>query len=195
MASHRMINPPIKIYFDGFDSDTYRLGRSGWEVHATQDDYLRHIGFMLIHKKTGLYLETSKVRADLQAMAYDPQSLNLFIQKCEFRPTAMDRSTRIEFRGGNPYESYQHVDHIPQMVEFEFKSIEDFFLFQPKARKEIIVDPVDVAEMMKLILKKQNPKMQEIREKERKRTRREIGDMTQPKIVSHAEILSVSTED
>lgn len=78
--------------------------------------------------------------------------------------------SRMEIRVMDNLSAFNPIDATPQLnIQEKIKSIEDFMIFRPLDKaKELIVAPHEVNELMDMILKNQDPKQKEIREKKRK---------------------------
>lgn len=177
----RVINPSLKIYFAGFQSDTHTLCQSGWSLHTNEDAYTYKISIALTNHACGIILISSPLD-----IFYMREIGNNWagIEQLRFETKAFRADTEIITQD---FSKFNEVNSTPQYVETERHKLSDFFLFEPK--KELLVEPSTVQEMMSKILEKQNPKQKELREKHRRAVRREINRETE--LISHCQILSV----
>ncbi len=184
----RMINPNIRVFWAGFQSTTHELGRVGWRVEAYQQPEMRRLQLAFINKPLGLVGLSQMEEFDYMRY-HAPQSGYVDIQQMEIKCHMIPKEAQIAV--SHTMEGMFHaVNTEPDMVTSSVKSIEDLFLFQPK--KEILVEPSTIPEMMELILKQQSPKQKEIREKYRKTTKREIHKEEQKLIYTpHFEVASM----
>lgn len=183
----RLVNPPIDIFFAGFQANTYQLYQCGWEIHANQDQYENSLSLALSHKELGIILISPKLDYNYYQMAVAFQTrtpiYNLKFKTMPFQPDYRFYQQVLD----QNFDNFQNVSGKPEMISEKITCLEDCFLFKPKT--ELLVEPQTVQQMMDVILSKQSEKQKELREKHRKAVRREINRETE--IIQHCQILSV----
>jgi len=181
----RPINPSLEIYFEGFTSNLYTLGQAGWEVHANQDYMMNRISVGLTHP-SGLIIISRPIDFDFiqQANQYKYMSVPLAATEIKFEVKPFRPDSEIITQD---FSNFQVVESVPNYIQQKIVKLEDHFLFRPK--KELLVEPASVQDMMNEILKQQSVTQKELREKHRKAVRREIYRDTE--LISHCHILSV----
>jgi hypothetical protein len=183
--SHFM-NEPVRIDFAGFASDTYRLGRCGWQFalgDIDRSDY--HYGsrtpFGLHHKVLditayGYLRHRSGYHRDGEAIGIVDR---LSVTKTMFfnvAPGMMAMSLRetIPELADRVY-AHEHSIGLPVFSK----------LHERPEVQELIVEPMDVQRMLDLILQTQAPERQAMRQREARR------DGVQARQV-HAQIVSLA---
>jgi hypothetical protein len=107
-------------------------------------------------------------------------------------------ATKVTVNVMDDFSNFKAIDAQPQFLSgpaAEIKDIEDFGIWAlPMARsEEIIVDPHDVDQLLKMIRDMQLPEQEAIRERNRLRASREGMVMgSEPKQNFHAQILSIA---
>ena len=159
------MSPPCRVWFDGFESDTYTLQRQGWQLTMQQDWREGRLRLAMKHPSSGVTMLSEDTRHH-----FGP-SLDRFIDQNlpEFRVCRVNTGRDVvRYFGANPFAGYMPVDAMPQMVERTGK-MEDLLLFAaPKVRtEEIYVEPSSVDECLDLIKRLQSPRLAELRERDR----------------------------
>jgi len=156
----REINPVAKIYWDGWHSDTLSLQRAGWEFAFDQDPRTMSMQVLIRNPRLEIYGYSKSQRYDYERYLDQRVVPELQIQAmvCQLQSVATDIN----------FDAFQPVDATPEFIETSIQDISDYQIFQPTKAREIIVEPQDVRECLRLILEKQSPKQREIREKKAK---------------------------
>lgn len=192
---------PIPVYFAGFESDTQRLGRQGWELSMRQEMGFRGYELQMagrIGGENGLYFLTRPL-----AVEY-PHGTNLEIAR-RFAQTGFEvqhlapeiRARILPHAGGIDWaRSFSPVD--TQIQErFEDIDIRTFKYFKVvDQKKDLIVRPENVPELLDMILKIQAPEQEVLRARERSRENYEAyrsGNMfSEPKPAHQVEAQIIS---
>lgn len=179
MNSHRISSPKTKVLWAGWESDTFRLQQAGWQVSAEQDVASMNCRFAFKNANCRIYGLTNLVNyADM----YDAYRDGNFHR--QLPPLIIQyMASRMEIRLYDDLSKMQPIDTQPNLlINEEYKNIEDFMIFRPIGKaNEIIVAPQEVSQMLDLIIKQQNPKQKDLREKKRKEWRkftREVNDLS-----------------
>jgi hypothetical protein len=179
-----LINRPVKIHMAGWESDTFRLQKAGWQVSVEEmvDDYTLRIA--LKHPGLKLYAITNRTDCrHLRMIVHDPAGGNPFDVfelhvehlACEIR--VINYATHDNFANFRPIDATPRFEMDTHTKE---RSLDDFKIFRalPK-EKEIIIKPESVGELLAKIQSMQDPFQEELREKRRKEFRkmeREVED-------------------
>lgn len=161
----------MKVHMVGFESDTYRLQRNGWQISAEESYYDYTLRIAIKHPGLRLYGLSNKVdhrMTERNLLSHD-SGLEVMIE----RISAGDLQV-ITHIGASPVMSeFNPVDAEPHLSMTEPRSIDDFKIFRPLAKeKEIIVPRETVGELLQRIHLLQDPKQEELREKRRKEFRK-----------------------
>lgn len=163
----RTFNPICQVYFAGFESDTLRLQRAGWQLSMEQL-YDRNM-LRLAMKHEGARLHALSAPVSYQAMAL----LNPNYQQpvpIEFQIQYMASNMQFEIHPVRGSMSFAAVDAYPTFEEIKRVRFEDAIPFKPinHEASEIVIARESVPELMQRILELQDPKQAEIRQKLRK---------------------------
>ena len=192
-TDHRFLSTPMEVYWAGWQTDTLRLQQAGWELSAEQDIYRAAMRLGIRHQSAQMYGISSPVNLDYQRHYYEgSRAPNIPIQMAYL-------ATKVTVNVMDDLSNFQPIDATPQFVNgpaAQIKNIEDFGIWAlPMARsEEIIVDPHDVDQLLKMIRDVQLPEQEAIRERNRLRESREgLSVDHQPRQQFHAQILSIAS--
>lgn len=165
---------PLAIRFAGWESDTYTLQRQGWQLAARQGmsqygpDY--EVQFILRHEQAKLHAITAPLNFRMMEMVRGGSEeylralqLNVVCMGSEVRVQVLHQSSSFRL------QDFSAVDCTPQMSNEEV-NLSELKIFRPisTSAPEIIIPTASVDEMMELVLKLQDPKQAEIRDRFRK---------------------------
>lgn len=173
ISDGRFFNPICTVRMLGFESDTLTLQRAGWQLSAQQDYHFDGIALAMKHEKACLYALTNSVPMMRMVRASSPD----FRQTVAFDVICCSSNMHIQVMRERDVSAFFSIDAEPAFTDtFERKSIADLIPFRPISVEapEIIVDPAKVGEIMDLILKAQDPKQAEIRERKRREAWHEV---------------------
>lgn len=169
-------NPPCRVLFAGFESDTFTLGRCGWkfameERRGPSSPFGRLILIMNHHSGLTGFAESAGDFSihDWRMGGQFDGHLPVF----EVRGMSNSIPLRIaEFPRGFSPNNLGLVD-----TEYSSMRVNDYDLarlplFRPvaqPAKEDLIIDPLTVSEMLEQIRQRQAPIQQEIRERARRR--------------------------
>jgi hypothetical protein len=174
--NYRIKSQPQKVRFAGFESDTLKLQRSGWQL-AVEEDY--HYGKVsLVGRHREFDLNFMSISANYNAYAINPQDIIFHVQYCRSQMVLQLMADMSNFK---------LIDATPTYCAVTDANFKDLSLWNtPLVRtKEIIVDPKDVAECLEIIQRLQAPELARIRESNRR-------DELRKQDVFHAQILSIA---
>lgn len=181
-AKDFLYNAPVEVYFAGFKSDTFTLGRSGWDLSLQEGwsprgpDY--ELRLALRHEGARLYAITNSINlraSELYSAATEKLRTYQHLVSIPFHVQVIGNS--IEFRhvqsimsSGLMRDSFQPINSVPEMGELT-ENIRDFKFFKTinPTMKDIVVDPSQVPELLDMILKVQRPTQEQIRKREKSR--------------------------
>ncbi len=167
-------NPVCKVYFAGFESDTYRLQRSGWSVSARQQISTYSSGFdislVLKHEAANLYALSNRVSLDYGMLHNMYEVANHLI----FHLQQVSSSMYVQTMNGIPgslekyYNEFNPISCVPEYTN-ERICLSNLNIFKPLVEtKEIVLGPKTVNEALEYVLKLQEPEQVAIREEKRK---------------------------
>jgi hypothetical protein len=175
-------NPICQVHFAGFTSDTYTLQRAGWDISAQQGFSPWRSGYeitlALRNRNAGLYALSTPLEIDLYLMSREPryyQGLVFDVQRVSSEIEMRSYGGKIDY-----FNNFEAVDAEPMLIkEPSYQKISEMKIFKPMVKtQEILIGPQSVPEALEYILKLQDPKQKEIREKKRKEVaRNEVRDV------------------
>ena len=170
---------PHIVRFAGFESTTTRLQQAGWQIAVEEEFDFRQIRLLMMHRGTDLKMLAKNQSCDFHRIVRSGERMIFDIVHC---------SSRMGIRLDERTFNFKEIDAMPQYVNMEFKSIEDFGIFAaPLVRtEEIIIEPQSVAECLDLIRKMQAPELAAVR----KRNAQRDNAVNQQSF--HAQILSLA---
>lgn len=184
-AKELLYSLPIEVVFAGFKSDTYTLGRCGWDLSIMERDYpnygCREFQLAMRHgdQKHALYCMSSPWRIEnIELYRYLSDKERYYEFFVNHRFEIMYASNDITFRtltvprreAQNFSSSFRAFDSQPQ-ERWEEESIKDFKFFKTcdEQTQELIITPERVPEILDLILKAQSETQAQIKSRMKSR--------------------------
>lgn len=163
------LNPPCKVHFAGWESDTFSLGRAGWDI-SIEEFTNPYIGVGALRML--LRYKPTKIIAQAICNEYDPIR---FRQDHRFLPEFVVQRLASDFivRTNDSFSGFQHwANTEPSIMMVDEQSLYRLPLFTRKeepAAEELIVEPATVSELLDQIRQRQAPMQAEIRQRDRRR--------------------------
>lgn len=178
----RILNFPMKIHWDGWQTDTFELQRAGWSISAEQPAHMLHsIRFALKHPSEKIYAVTNPV--DVSQAHYTrggTEALRGLVLEIAYM------ANRVVIHTMDNVSRFQPVDGTPELVDVTPKDLAEFNIFRPLQRpQDIILEPADVNAAMDIILKYQSPKQKEIREKKQREWNKFCSEFNKDGLTEH----------
>lgn len=126
---------PIKIYWQGFESDTRTLGSRGWKIMAHQDIMCDQMQIAIHNPKSGIYGVTRMERFEYERMWRTGQFPVFNIP--------FEVGQRVELRHSNEFVPpvFREVDPFPAQIRPDrITKMEDLFHFAEKKVEQIFVE-------------------------------------------------------
>lgn len=171
-----------RVRLQGFESDTYTLQRCGWQIAVQQmsPDYYGTEDCEMVIKHDKLGITAIGVCRDFYRRVmngrFEPMFGSMASRDRDDMCFEMTRcADHLYARGNNivhHYSAFELIDATPNRIIVEDYDLATLPAFAPMDRpvgEELIVDPMDVAQLLDLIRRKQEPSQAEIRERTRKR--------------------------
>ena len=184
--AHSLVNPPCRVIFAGWESDTYSLGRAGWEIsiqRSPRPEYYGAIDTMLLHHPSSKLMLMAECREfftlDWRRNGEMDRDLPVFY----VRRAGTDLIIRHEIGILVEHGFSAWADHEPKFIDTSIRNTPLFLNKAAPAAEQLIVEPATVAELLEQIRKQQAPLQAEIRERDRRRAREAAP-------VLHAQILT-----
>lgn len=151
--------PPIRVRFQGWESDTYTLQQAGWRVAMEKDIHRMMIRFIFANE----YLQLAGMSEEfyLRDFMDDPY-------RCVIHVSHIGRLGIVRQHDSPPLtESWNEVDCTPRYSEWIERDIFETGLFPAKRAEDVYVEKADmsVIELLEKIKQKQQPKQDEIRQR------------------------------
>jgi hypothetical protein len=204
MSFLRTVSPVAKVYWAGWESNTYALQRAGWQL-AKKDCYPGHrYQFAFSHPQYRFWglSEPVDMRDAIMAVTIDGRRSGYNMPPIVIRHMASD--LRIETRDATYDSMFMPIDATPGIEQVHTISMADMDIFRIIGdAKEILVPEPNVSELLSQIIEKQAPYQKELREKRRRNYRKfqqQVDELTrgmknpeppEPKKELVAQIISV----
>lgn len=159
-----MNNRPVKLYWAGWESDTYKLGCEGWEISAQQDVYNRQMRIAINHPKAEI-----RGMTEIDAFHYQELMNPNYTGGTPTLPTMLhfeDIARQIYVQHMMSRDvAFHPVDFRPQYSEVEIQSLNDFANFAPLElpKNEIFLREANINQILAMALEKQAPDQERIR--------------------------------
>jgi len=150
---------PIKVAFAGWESDTYTLSKSGWEVAFSQDrpidtsDLLLRVVFR--HDKLKLLAVTDPVPLD-RAFYLSVDRFSKFIRDLTLNVGYLGNPSNYSFmtyyNGTFNLSSFKLANCVPQAMEIRGVDIFNLSIFREVEKPKIYVPQRDISKLMDTIL-------------------------------------------
>ena len=168
----RMINPAVRVHWMGWESDTHRLGRNGWDISANEDPREGRISIAIRHAAAQVYGMSEFMSHRYHSMRPHPSHMYGYdheLRDLEFRMTLANSLVMQNY--GPVQDLWMPVDTRPQVVAMEIQRIEDLKIFRqlPPEENDIIIAPPSLDTILQMALDHQAPKQRELRNKYRRR--------------------------
>lgn len=170
-ANSFLKSPICQVEFLGFKSDTLSLARAGWSISAQQDFHYHGISIALKHEQARLYAISNSI--DMHNILRLTQYSYISKEEATFNTTfqikwvqtspiiELIRQPSVQWGAVDPYPSFSNRERI------DIKDLIPFKTIRPDA-PEIVIAPESISELMEKIIKLQDPKQKEIRDRQRK---------------------------
>jgi hypothetical protein len=199
----RLVSAPIPIRFAGWESNTYRLQQCGWQLSAREDSIRNvmrpQLQLALKHPDLQIRALTTPIDVDYLGMSRGAgHSIVEGLMRMGLDVQMFGSTLILNVMHQGPVE-FRPIDAQPMWEDpacSTTTNIDDLKIFadaQLVRTEEVIVMPDNVPELMAHILKLQDPKQAEIRERVRKDklvNGLQLEDV-RPRQRFHAQILSL----
>ena len=144
-------NLPLRLWWDGWETNTQKLQKAGWSLTAEQDLMSGSFRILLKHPQK-LYMLSDAVNVNY----YDLHQQQQIMSTIEVPIRRVSSSMHIQLVERS--FSFKPIDAEP-FVAGQVKSVEDLVWFSPPLIKtnEIIVPDESVDDLLRRILEKQDP--------------------------------------
>ncbi len=183
---------PYKVFFEGFESDTYRLQSAGWQI-ACDGQYSAALNtecLRLLIKHPHLKVTGISEAQAIQRYLFSDFDSERFYKSLVFKIIAIHPQIQVYGVQSTAQitSAFHEIDATPWIMNRVDLNSCPIFRTLIKPQNEIIIDQADVNILLEEILKKQSPIQRDIREKNRKQEAREA--IAENKVL-HAQITSL----
>lgn len=168
-----LVNPPCRVVFAGWESDTYSLGRAGWEISIQKShrpEIYGAIDTMLLHFPAARLNLMATCREFFTRDWRLSGALDRDLPVFNVQRAVTDMIFRHEV-GAIPALFSAWANTTPAFIDTSIYNTPLFLDKQAPAAEQLIVEPETVAELLDKIRRMQAPEMAAIRERERRRER------------------------
>lgn len=172
---NRILSRPIRVFWAGWETDTFKLQQSGWKIAVKQDMYRDYYEFLFRND----FMNLTALSAAMQIHQlitdhkmggqYAAQLPPLVIEKVA--PTIeILRDARHE---NNFFDDFKMIDARPRMESMRVSSLQEscVFAYAIDQAEEVVVDRADmtVVDHLKAIKELQSDEQKRLREKARQK--------------------------
>lgn len=160
----RLLSQPLRLHWNGWESDTCALQSAGWELSVKEDLQYNRMCIAIRHKQNGIRGISDSMDWDywrqMKQQFQDPRSLPMF--GCRL---ASDIIVTHHGAGGGREVDFNPIDARPMYATTQSMSIDDLAHFRKleKPGDEIYLRKASMAEIMEMALSKQEPDQDRIR--------------------------------
>lgn len=167
MLNSVLHSPICKVFFAGFESNTLALQRAGWQLSIEHMQHMDSFRLAMKYEPARLFAVTHAVTFHVMELMRNPYAA---AEHLIFNVACIGNGLRFQIIPNMGPMAFTPFDATPAFTQTEVHSIEDLIPFRPvnPDAPEIVIAPSSVPELMDMILKLQDPKQKEIREKARK---------------------------
>jgi hypothetical protein len=165
---HRLLSPPIKVHWAGWESDTLRLSRAGWDISVDQDIARDVLRIALRHTEGKVYGWSQPIQyRDLAMESRGNPGMYMKMLESIGLQVMLANDLTITIMEPMPL-TFEPGEMVPSFSDRKIQHIEDFKIFktQPKDAQEVLLDMPTLDEVLKYACKLQEPKQKEIRAKQ-----------------------------
>ncbi len=187
------LSRPVRIRWDGWESNTLKLQQAGWEFSVEQDMSMHGVRLFMRNSRCEMYGSTSTISMDLFEAHRDPR----YLDSMHFEVGHMASRLTVQVHNEYPLTAAP-VDMQPVITTWgEIKTLEEFGIFAvPLVRTEgIYLDEASVPKLMETILEAQDPAKKKYFE-DKVREQRLPGATSpigyEPRQKFHAQIISLA---
>ncbi len=192
-AESRLLSRPIRVFWMGWETDTYKLQQNGWKIAVKQDIYRDYYEFLFRHEQMDLTalsaaLQIHQVLTDVNMGGqYAAQLPPLTIERVVSRIEVYRDRER-----GNYFDDFVQIDAKPRMTSQKVSRLEDSNVFAVAIDKaeEVVIDRADmtVVDHLQAIKALQSEKQRVLRDKAREK------EKTQGEVPVSGEVVIQLTE-
>ena len=161
----RFLSRPLGVHWAGWETTTYRLQQSGWDLAVEHQFDRDEYCLLMHHKEMSLYAYTEVMTIErvMHDPSYYPERMPVFHVR---RIAKMLYSQWTDMYLN--FSAFQQIDATPQISERKIQCVEDFNIFALARSKaeEVLVNRADmtVIEHLEAIKALQEPRQHEIRQ-------------------------------
>ena len=163
----RFLNQPVKLWWAGWETDTLKLGREGWQISAHQDIRHDQMQIAIKHPKANIqgitFMESFAYRDWINGrggFASAPVSLRFEL---------MGQEIRIHQMGSPAVREFRPIDYRPRYDDAwqsKITTLDDFAHFETiveEAQHEIYLHEANISQILDMALQVQAPQQEQIR--------------------------------
>lgn len=165
------MNAPIRLYWAGWETDTFSLAKQGWQISAEQNVMNNRMRIAIRHPEAEiqgiteieefLYREMTDGRMHSPVI---PTTLQFSTLQRQVFVNTMSHSGEFDFRAIDPRPRYEYMS--------EIRNLEDFAHFETTfetPKHEVYLHEANLNQILEMAIKKQEPEQKQIRKEMLKR--------------------------
>lgn len=150
---------PLRVIFEGFESDTHRMGAAGWQLNSNEIEDSDRFDLHAYHSamKIAILFRDIHTRRAAEASYYYHRNAAIFDGPYVGIRVSLDWIAPAYY----DMSKFYPASHVPAFETSRYS-------FTPLEAQTIIIEPKDVQECLDRIAKLQAPEMARLREGQRK---------------------------
>jgi len=165
-SDSKIFSQPLRLVWNGWESNTYALQNAGWELSVSEDLERRKMAIAMRHNESGMRGFSDLIDFDFFRHEY---SMYQSTTTNEHWPTfgcriGSDIILQIHNQGVSNYD-FNPIDAMPMYSTIESMGIDAFAHFRKleKTDNEIFLKAASMNDILKMALERQEPKQAQIR--------------------------------
>jgi len=178
--NNSMLSHPVKLFWNGWESNTYRLQEYGWEISAAESVEYRKMAISFRHKESNMRGISDYVDWDYyQNVVSQNYPVHMPTLRCQ-----LANNITLQIQSPVDYDLFNPIDARPINKRiYQNISLDDLAHFRKieKPSNEIFLKQASMEDILNMALSKQEPKQKQIRKDLIKRQEIEVMQNSQLK--------------
>jgi hypothetical protein len=157
-------NPPVRLYWAGWQTTTLDLQNNGWDLSVREDPHTDYVQIAIRHR--ALHAQGISDHVYKRDPVYHASNMTPFPLTANI---SLGSRITVAVVGRFPRETWKPVDAVPSFARAEEIALEDYCYFKSLPEHDVVVVPPSFDEILQMALDHQAPKQKELRAKARQR--------------------------
>jgi len=181
-----ILSQPLRLRWNGWESNTYELQNNGWELSANQDIRSNRMAIAIRHKQLNVRGLSDFVDFNFFRRYDSYNAIKYPVFGCQL---ASDLIIQIPNNVETYTQEFNPIDARPMYRKTESRHLDNFAHFRKieRVENEIYLEPASMDDILNMALDRQAPRQEEIR-KEMVR-RQELNVMRSSQLKAHLRVV------